>query len=84
MRRATDLGAPLEERVLACRGLAEREERDALPLLRRLCGPRVPERLRLEALRALVRITGETRGFRAGQPAREREAVFRAWHRAFR
>ncbi len=79
MRRASDLGAPPEERVLACRELAELEERDALPLLRRLCGPRVPERVRLEALRALVRITGETRGFRAGQPAREREAVFRAW-----
>mgnify|MGYP007097269366 CR=1 FL=1 len=37
------------------------------------------EALRLAAVRALVRITGEYRGFEPGQPARDREAAYRAW-----
>jgi len=51
----------------------------AVPLLQRLCLPQEEDRLRLEAVRALVRITGETRGYEPGQRATAREAALRAW-----
>ncbi|MGQ0614232.1 MAG: HEAT repeat domain-containing protein [Planctomycetaceae bacterium] len=74
-----DASAPASVRAGACALLGSAGARDAIPALRRLCGPSYPERLRLEAVRALVRLTGETRGFAPGQGARDREAAFRAW-----
>lgn len=74
-----DPSASMASRRLACRRLAAAHTREAVPLLRRLCGPRHPDSLRLAAIRALVRITGETRGFQPGQPASDREAAYRAW-----
>ena len=63
----------------ACRILALARAEQAVPLLQRLCKPQVREQVRLEAIRALVRITGESRGFEAGQKASAREAAYRAW-----
>jgi HEAT repeat protein len=63
----------------ACRLLGERKAVEAVPSLRRLCRPDRDDEVRLEAIRALARITGETRGFQPGQSAREREAAYRAW-----
>jgi len=67
------------ERVLACRMLGLARAREAVPLLRRHCRVDFEDRVRLAAVRALVAITGETRGFRPAQPIREREAVYRRW-----
>jgi len=67
-------------RARACRALARAGVREAVPLLRRLCGPGHPERVRLGAIRALVDLTGETRGFEPAQGPRAREAAYRAWH----
>jgi HEAT repeat protein len=64
---------------LACRMLGSAVAQAAVPRLKQLCAPCYPDRLRLEAVRALVRITGETRGFEPGQGARSREAAYRAW-----
>ncbi|MHC4930643.1 MAG: HEAT repeat domain-containing protein [Planctomycetota bacterium] len=66
-------------RARICALLALAGSKRALPALRRLCWPRNPELVRLEAIRALVHLTGERRGFEHGQPARAREAAFRAW-----
>jgi HEAT repeat protein len=66
-------------RAEACRELARLRATDAVPALQRLCRPRVEERVRLAAVRALVAITGETRGFEPGQSATAREAAYRAW-----
>jgi hypothetical protein len=74
-----DPSAPLASRRLACRRLGAARTREAVHLLRRLCGPRHPDALRLAAVRALVEITGETRGFEPGQSASDREAAYRAW-----
>lgn len=67
------------DRVHACRDLGLMGASDAVPALKRLCRARVEERVRLEAVRALVAITGETRGFEPGQGATARAAVYRAW-----
>jgi len=67
------------ERRHACRMLAMARVEAAVPLLQRLCRPQEEDRLRLEAVRALVRITGETRGYEPGQRATAREAALRAW-----
>jgi hypothetical protein len=74
-----DPSAPLSARRLACRRLGAARASAAVPLLRRLCGPEWSDALRLAAVRALVKITGETRGFEPGQPASKREAAYRAW-----
>jgi len=74
-----DASAPASVRAGACALLGSAGAREAVPALRRLCGPTHPERLRLEAVRALVRLTGESRGFQPGQGARAREEAFRAW-----
>ena len=74
-----DAGAALADRVAACEELARAREARAVPRLRRLCAAGHADALRLAAVRALVRITGETRGFRPGQRAREREAALRRW-----
>ncbi|MEE8107216.1 MAG: hypothetical protein V3T86_16900 [Planctomycetota bacterium] len=70
-------------RARACNLLALTEKTPGSPevidTLRPLCDTRTPEMVRLAALRALVTITGETRGYRSGQRARERERVYRAW-----
>jgi HEAT repeat protein len=71
--------APEPQRLAACALLGDLRASEAIPLLRRLCGSAHPDRLRIEAMRALVRITGETRGYRPGQGARAREAALRAW-----
>jgi len=73
--------APDRDKVRACVRLAAAGSRRSVPLLQRLCLPRHSDSVRLEAVRALVRITGETRGYEPGQPASDREAVFRAWAR---
>jgi len=52
---------------------------EVINTLRPLCESRTPQAVRLAALRALVTITGQTHGYRAGQPARERERVYRSW-----
>jgi len=70
------------DRASACRELGRLRAEDAVPALKRLCRARIEERVRLEALRALVAITGETRGFEPGQSATAREAAFRAWAEA--
>jgi HEAT repeat protein len=67
------------DRAAACRDLGRMGAEDAVPALKRLCRARVPERVRLEAVRALVAITGETRGFEPAQAASAREAAYRAW-----
>jgi hypothetical protein len=74
-----DASAPARDVREACRKLAEARAHEALPALKRLCRPHVDESVRLEAARALVAITGETRGFEPGQGARDREAAYRAW-----
>jgi len=63
----------------ACRELGRAGAREAVPLLKRLCRAHEDDALRLEAARALVAITGETRGFESGQSATAREAAYRAW-----
>jgi HEAT repeat protein len=70
---------PSADRLDACRELGRAGAAEAVPALKRLCRPQAGERLRLEAVRALVAITGETRGFEPGQPASAREAAYRAW-----
>ncbi len=70
---------PSVDRRDACRELGRARAEEAVPLLKRLCRPQVEERVRLEAVRALVAITGETRGFEPGQSATAREAAYRAW-----
>jgi HEAT repeat protein len=67
------------DRAAACRDLGRMGAEDAVPALKRLCRARVEERVRLEAIRALVAITGETRGFEPAQGASAREAAYRAW-----
>jgi HEAT repeat protein len=79
LRILNDPTATPAQRRLACRMLGVAEAQVAVPLLKRLCAPHQPDRLRLAAVRALVRITGETRGFEPGQGARAREAAYRAW-----
>ncbi|MDH3590788.1 MAG: hypothetical protein OER88_02860 [Planctomycetota bacterium] len=74
--------AKQREVKLACKVLIAVRARRAVPDLKRLCRPRIPDSVRLHAVRALVAITGETRGFASGQPARAREAAFRAWARS--
>jgi HEAT repeat protein len=74
-----DPAAAPDVKVEACGLLAAASAADAVPVLRRLCRPGAPDRVRLEAVRALVRITGETRGFEAGQEEGEREAALQAW-----
>ncbi len=71
--------ASASEVSLACEALAALRTKRAIADLRRLCRPRIGDPKRLAAVRALVKITGETRGFAPGQSAREREAAFRAW-----
>ena len=71
--------APDKDRVKACTLLGLARDPRAVTALRRLCAPKTPDRVRFAAARALVRITGETRGFVAGQPARSREAALRRW-----
>ncbi|MHC4940623.1 MAG: HEAT repeat domain-containing protein [Planctomycetota bacterium] len=68
-----------ELRIRACEQLGENRSRVAIPALKRLCRAGVEPRIRLEAVRALVQITGETRGYAPGQSASDREAAFRAW-----
>jgi HEAT repeat protein len=63
----------------ACTLLAVAKADAALAALKRLCGPTHPDFLRVEAARALVHITGETRGFAPGQPADARERALRRW-----
>ncbi len=63
----------------ACRELGRGGAQEAVPLLKRLCRAHEDDALRLEAARALVAITGETRGFESGQSATAREAAYRAW-----
>jgi len=67
------------DRATACRELGRLGADDALPALKRLCRARVEDRVRLEVIRALVAITGETRGFEPGQSATARERAYRAW-----
>jgi len=71
--------SPPGAKAAACAALAALGDRQVVGLLRDLCRPIYPERVRLAALRALIALTGETRGFVAGQSARRREAVYRAW-----
>lgn len=78
-RIAIDPSEDLDLRVKACTRLAEEKAEEATDNLRRLCRPGMPARLRLEAVRALIEITGERRGFEAGQGARQREVVFKRW-----
>ncbi|MHC4952546.1 MAG: DUF1570 domain-containing protein [Planctomycetota bacterium] len=68
-----------QERARACVVLGVLRAGEAVPALKRLCRNGVDPTIRLEAVRSLVRITGETRGFQAGQSARAREAVYRRW-----
>jgi hypothetical protein len=63
----------------ACAALAAARAEEAVPLLRRLCRPEFKESTRLAAVRALVAITGEARGFAPAQTAREREEAYAAW-----
>jgi HEAT repeat protein len=70
---------PSVDRRDACKELGRARAEEALPALKRLCRVQVEERVRLEAARALVAITGETRGFEPGQGASAREAAYRAW-----
>ena len=63
----------------ACALLGMAGDKAAIPVLRRLCAPRHDDRVRLAAARALIKLTGETKGFRPGQSAREREAALRRW-----
>ena len=79
VRIALDPSARSIDRVHACLLLGTMRSRDSVPALRRLCRPGIDSAVRLEALRSLVRITGETQGYRAAQRARDREAVFRRW-----
>jgi len=79
LRILNDPTATPAQRRLACRMLGIARAQAAVPLLKRLCAPQLPDRLRLEAVRALVRITGETRGFQPGQGASARESAYRAW-----
>jgi HEAT repeat protein len=79
MRLALDPSEEEELRIRACEQLGEDRARVAVPALRRLCRAGVEPRVRLEAMRALVAITGESRGYAPAQPASEREAAFRAW-----
>lgn len=72
----SDLSA---DRAAACRDLGRMGAAEAVPALKRLCRARVEERVRLEAVRALVAITGEARGFEPAQSATAREAAYRAW-----
>jgi hypothetical protein len=74
-----DPSQPAAARRDACREIAAARASQAVPALKRLCRPHVEESVRLEAARALVALTGETRGFEPGQRASEREAAFRAW-----
>jgi HEAT repeat protein len=79
LRILDDPTATPAQRRLACRMLGLARAEAAVPALKRLCAAHWPDRLRLEAVRALVRITGETRGFEPGQSATDREAAYRAW-----
>jgi len=79
VRMALDPSEDTDLRLRACEQLGNIRARVAVPALRRLCRAGVDAAVRLEALRALVRITGEARGYEPGQPASEREAAFRAW-----
>ncbi len=73
------LDDPSGERRDACEKLGRARAAEAVPLLKRLCRPHEDDGLRLEAVRALVAITGETRGFEPGQSATARETAYRAW-----
>jgi HEAT repeat protein len=73
------LDNPNANRADACKQLGLGRAADAVPALKRLCRARVEDAVRLEAARALVEITGETRGFEPGQGASAREAAYRAW-----
>jgi HEAT repeat protein len=79
VRVLEDPAAPAESKIEACGLLAATGAEEAVPVLRRLCRPGTPERVRLEAIRTLVRITGDTKGFEAGQGEHDREAALRAW-----
>jgi len=68
-----------KDRIRACILLGALRSKIAVPELQRLCRAGVDAPVRLEALRTLVRITGETRGFEPGQGDREREQVFQRW-----
>jgi len=79
IRVASDPTAQREDRVRACMLLGVLRATNAVPALQRLCRSGVDRTVRLEALRSLVRITGEKRGFKAAQGARARERAFRRW-----
>jgi len=74
-----DASAPPETKARACLMLGAARAEEAVPHLRRLCRPREKDAVRLAAVRALVRITGETKGFAEGQSPSRREAALRAW-----
>lgn len=74
-----DASAPAARRTEACARLGRLGDLRAVTPLRKLCRPSHPEPIRLAALKALVAITGESRGYAPGQGARDREAAFRAW-----
>jgi len=76
---ALDPSRDSRDRVNACVLLGRIHAGDSISGLQRLCRPGVDSDVRLAALRALVRITGKTRGYRLAQSARERERAFRAW-----
>lgn len=59
VRVLDDPDAPPEVKVEACGLLGAAAAEEALPALRRLCGPGTPDRVRLEAIRTLARIAGE-------------------------
>ncbi|MEM8885786.1 MAG: DUF1570 domain-containing protein [Planctomycetota bacterium] len=79
LRDAIDPSRSEYQRRKAMGELAKLRHRPAVPALQRLCRPGVEPAIRLEAIRTLVAITGETRGYEPGQPASERAAAFRAW-----
>ena len=66
-------------KIRACVLLGDAKTQAAVPELKRLCRVHVPDRVRLAAIRALVKITEETRGFVPAQRISEREAAYRAW-----
>ncbi len=74
-----DASAAPEAKARACLLLGTVRAEEAIPRLRRLCRPLERDLVRLAAVRALVRITGETRGFAEGQAPSRREAALRAW-----
>ncbi len=75
----SDAHIPDRSKSHACTLLGMVDAKDAIPALRRLCTPKHDDTVRLAAARALVKLTGETRGFEAGQRARDREAALRRW-----